>query len=278
MTAGAGARTRAGARVGVIGWPVAHSRSPVIFAHWFERYGIDATYERLPVPPDGIDAFFAALPDSDLTGVNVTAPHKIAAARSVALDGVGERLGSVNTVWRDGELRGTSSDGAGFLASLDDQAPGWREARRATILGAGGAAIAVADALATAGLSVAIANRTPARAEALAAAVGGVAIAWATLPDRLGETDLLVNATSLGMAGAEPLDLDIARLPERASVADIVYDPLRTPLLSQASARGLATVDGLGMLLHQATVGFEKWFGLRPEVDDALRAKVAATL
>ncbi|WP_420394279.1 shikimate dehydrogenase [Acuticoccus sp.] len=266
-------------RVGLIGWPVTHSRSPVIFAHWFARHGIDARYDLLPVEPGAVERFLADLPGAGLAGVNVTAPHKVAAAACVACDPVATRLGSVNTVWReDGVLAGTSSDGAGFLASLDQGAPRWRDGRRALVLGAGGAAIAVADALAAAGMAVAVANRTAARADALADRIGGTSVPWGSLGGALDEADVFVNATSLGMTGAEPLELDLAPLPSHAVVADIVYNPLATPLLEAAAARGHATVDGLGMLLHQARVGFERWFGVVPEVDGELRRTVEATL
>ena len=266
-------------RVGLLGWPVAHSRSPTIFAHWFERYGIDARYELLPVQPEALKAFFRQFDEMGFDGLNVTVPHKISAAAFVDLDPVGRRLGSINTVWReDGRLRATSSDGAGFIASLDEQAPAWRSAENALVLGAGGASIAVCDALITAGLDVAVANRRAQRAELLVGRVGGHAVPWESVPGLLPRADLLVNTTSLGMEGNQRLDIDLAPLPAHAVVADIVYNPLHTPLLQEAAARGLATVDGLGMLIHQATVGFEKWFGHRPEVDAALREKVLATL
>ena len=266
-------------RVGLLGWPVAHSRSPVIFGHWFERYGIDARYELLPVQPEALKAFFRQFEDMGILGLNVTVPHKIAAAQFVDLDPVGQRLGSINTIWRqDGRLHATSSDGAGFIASLDEQAPQWRSAKTALVLGAGGASIAVVDALDAAGVAVAVANRRPQRAELLVSRIGGQAVAWESVPQMLPRTELLVNTTSLGMEGSQPLDLDLSPLPEGAVVADIVYNPLQTPLLKRAAARGLATVDGLGMLIHQATVGFEKWFGHKPEVDAALRQKVMATL
>ncbi len=266
-------------RVGVVGHPVAHSRSPQIFGHWFDRYGIVARYDIIPVPPEEADAFFADLP-ADLAGVNVTVPHKETAARHVATEGAGARLGVVNTLWRDGAIvRGTSSDGTGFLASLDAGAPQWRDGTGpALIVGAGGAAIAVADALVAAGREVVLANRTFARAAEVAAKVGARAVPMADIAAALAEASLLVNTTSLGMVGSPPLALDLAPLPSAAVVTDIVYNPLQTPLLAVAAAKGHATVDGLGMLLHQATVGFEKWFGLLPEVDAALRAKVAATL
>lgn len=265
--------------VGVVGYPIAQTRSPHIFEHWFDRYGIDARYETIPVEPEIADAFFAGLPQR-YAGVNVTVPHKETAARHVLVEGAGARLGVVNTLWRDGEVvRGTSSDGAGFLASLDAGAPQWRDGEGpAVILGAGGAAIAIADALHAEGRDVVLLNRTAERAETAARRVGVRAAPMADLADVLAGAGLLVNATSLGMTGKPVLDLDLSPLPARTVVTDIVYNPLVTPLLAAAAMRGHATVDGLGMLLHQATVGFEKWFGLRPEVDAALRHKVAATL
>ncbi|MEM8663036.1 MAG: shikimate dehydrogenase [Pseudomonadota bacterium] len=266
-------------KVGVVGWPIAHSRSPVIFAHWFQRYGIDARYELIPVPPDEADAFFAALP-AEWTGVNVTIPHKATAARHVALEGAGARLGVANTLWRDGDtVRGTSSDGGGFVKSLDAAHPAWRDVEGpAVVLGAGGAAVAIVDALMAEGRRVVIANRTAAKAEALATQTGAAAVPLARLPEALETAALFVNTTALGMEGSAPLEIDLAPLPATATVADIVYNPLETGLLQQARARGLVGVDGLGMLLHQATLGFERWFGIAPEVDAALRAKVVATL
>ncbi|MEM0907422.1 MAG: shikimate dehydrogenase [Pseudomonadota bacterium] len=265
--------------VGVVGHPVKHSRSPHIFQHWFTRYNVNARYELIPVPPEDADAFFENLPAA-WTGVNVTIPHKETAARHVVCEGAGARLGVVNTLWRDGDrVCGTSSDGAGFVKSLDADAAQWREgAGPCVIIGAGGAAVAIADALIAEGRTVIIANRTAERAEAVAARTGATAHPLATLADVLSEASLLINATSLGMAGQHPLDLDLAPLPNTAVVSDIVYNPLITPLLDHANRRGLATVDGLGMLLHQATVGFEKWFGIAPEVDADLRNSVVATL
>lgn len=266
-------------KVGVAGWPVGHSRSPHIFQHWFDRYGVEARYEIVPVQPEEADAFFADLP-AEWAGLNVTVPHKATAARHVVTEGAGARLGVVNTLWRDGDIvRGTSSDGAGFLASLDADAPNWRDGTpRAVILGAGGAAVALADALHAAGREVVLCNRTLARAEAVAAATGTAVVAMEDLADALSGAGLLVNATSLGMVGSPPLDIDLSPLPTEAVVSDIVYNPLVTGLLASAKERGNPTVDGLGMLLHQATVGFEKWFGIVPEVDASLRAKIVGTL
>ena len=266
-------------RVGVVGWPVEHSRSPMMFAHWFDVTGVDGVYERIPVPPEDGAEFFKNFP-ADLHGVSVTMPHKGVAAAATHAEPVAARLGSVNTVWREGEtVRGTSTDGAGFLASLDAAQPGWREGKgNALVLGAGGAAAAVADALADAGKAVLIANRTFEKAEALAQTVGGRAVEWGALSGAMDGAALFVNTTSLGMKGAPPLKVDLSSLPDTAIVADIVYVPLVTPLLVAAEARGLAAVDGLGMLLHQGALQFERWFGVRPRVDDALRAKVVASL
>ncbi|MBJ3777813.1 shikimate dehydrogenase family protein [Acuticoccus mangrovi] len=266
-------------RVGVVGWPVEHSRSPVIFGHWFAVHGIDARYERIAVAPDEAAAFFADLASSPYTGVNVTMPYKALAAESVSADPVATRLGVANTIWRDGDgLSGSSSDGSGFIASLDDQAPDWRGAvGPAVIVGAGGASVAVADALVAEGCRVLVANRTADKAEAVAARAGAEAIALDALPDALSEASLLVNATSLGMDGTT-LSVDPRPLPAGTTVADLIYNPLETPLLAAARARGLVPVDGLGMLLFQATTGFERWFGVKPKVDRDLRRLVSATL
>lgn len=267
-------------RVGVIGWPVKHSRSPVIFGHWFDRYGIDARYDLIPVEPETLSEFFATFRAQGLTGCNITVPHKVEAAKCIdVLDPIGQRCGAINTVWIEGEmLHATSSDGLGFLAGLDQGAPTWRGGRRATVIGAGGAAVSVCDALITAGMTVSIVNRSPERAQALADQLGADANGFEALPHLLPATDLLVNTTSLGMQGQPPLTVDLTPLPATAVVTDIVYTPLITDLLAAAQQRGLATVDGLGMLLHQATVGFERWFGIAPEVNSALRDKVLATL
>jgi len=267
------------ARVGVVGWPVTHSRSPMIFHHWFDLHGIEARYETIPVSPDDADDFFANLADSDLIGVNVTMPHKATAAAHVRCDRAAVRLGAVNTIWRaDGGLAGTSSDGFGFVASLDHSAPQWRRDGTAVVIGAGGAAVSVVDALVAEGASVALVNRTFKKAEALAGRLGASAVQWDTLSDALAKADLIVNATSLGMVGHEALPVDLSPAKSGAVVADLVYNPLETPFLAAAKARGLTAVDGLGMLLFQAVVGFEKWFGVRPLVDEALRRKVVATL
>ncbi|WP_232629561.1 shikimate dehydrogenase [Methylobacterium sp. Leaf118] len=269
----------------VVGHPIAHSRSPLIHGHWLAEHGIDGTYERLDVAPEAFEAFLRGLPDSGFAGGNVTIPHKEAAFRLAdTLTDRARTIGAVNTlVVEDGRLRGDNTDAPGFIAHLDrslgDDWPA-RTGRQAVVLGAGGAARAIVVGLIERGLSVVIANRSPERARALAALDPdhARALPWEALPEALAGTGLLVNTTTLGMAGHPPLALDLAALPDRAAVADIVYVPLETPLLAAARARGLAAVDGLGMLLHQAVPGFAAWFGLRPEVTPALRERIVADL
>ena len=270
-------------RAFVVGWPVAQSRSPLIHGTWLATHHIAGSYERVAVPPEAIDAFLRGLPESDFVGGNVTVPHKEAAFRiATERDAVAEATGAVNTLWIDGgRLCGANTDGPGFLANLDDRAPGW-DARpgEAVVLGAGGAAAAVAWGLASRGMRVRLVNRTLARAEALAARIGADTRAhgWDDVPRLLADARLLVNTTSLGMTGKDDMAIDLAPLPGDALVTDIVYVPLTTPLLEAADARGLATVDGLGMLLHQAVPGFERWFGVRPTVDAELRRLILADL
>ena len=220
----------------------------------------------------------------DLLGSNVTVPHKEAAfAACDRRTQAAEALGAVNTLWRDGPvLWGDNTDVEGFLTNMDEGAPGWAErSRSAVVIGAGGAARAVVHALVSRGVGrIAIVNRTPARAAALAERFGRTVIAssWDNLSSELSQADLLVNASSLGMQGQAPLDIDLRPLPTRAVVSDIVYVPLRTALVEAARARGLPAVEGLGMLLHQAVPGFERWFGRRPEVTTELRALVEADI
>ena len=272
-------------RAFVVGHPIAHSRSPLIHGHWLAEHGIDGTYERLDVAPEPFEAFVRGLPGSGFAGGNVTIPHKEAAFRLAdSLTERAEKIGAVNTlIVAEGRVVGDNTDGLGFIAHLDASlGEGWpeRTGRQAVVLGAGGAARAVVVGLIERGLTVLIANRSPERARTLAALDPdhARAIPWEALPEALAGTGLLVNTTSLGMAGHPPLALDLAALPDRAAVADIVYVPLETPLLAAARARGLAAVDGLGMLLHQAVPGFSAWFGLRPEVTPALRERIVADL
>lgn len=261
---------------GVAGWPVAHSRSPLLHGTWIARHGLDAAYVPLPIAPADFALAVRGLAAAGFRGMNVTIPHKEAAF--TVCDEVlprAHRAGAVNTlVFREGRIIGDCTDGFGFLASLPDYEP---KRGPAVLLGAGGAARAIAAALLDAGCpQLTLVNRTPERAEALAQALGGP-IAVSTTPPLEGAA-LLVNSTSLGMAGQPPLTIDLSPLPGHALVADIVYVPLETPLLAAARARGLTGVDGLGMLLHQARPGFEAWFGVAPVVDEELRRIVAADI
>jgi len=265
---------------GVLGWPVSHSRSPRLHGTWLERHGIDGTYVPLPVRPEDFAAAVRALLALGFQGANVTIPHKEAAfALCDTVEESARRAGAVNTlVFREGRIVGSNTDGFGFLESVREQAPGWQAGDGpAVMLGAGGAARAIAAALLDAGCPrLTIVNRNPARAEALAEALGGP-VEVASAPP-LADAALLVNATSLGMAGQPPLAIDLAPLPAHAVVADAVYVPLETPLLASARARGLRAVDGLGMLLHQARPGFAAWFGVMPQVDASLRDFVAGDI
>lgn len=262
---------------GVLGWPVSHSRSPRLHGHWLATLGIDGAYLPLPVHPDRFPGAVRALVDLGFRGANVTIPHKQAAFDICdRVDATARRAGAVNTlVFRDGRIEGSNTDGFGFLESLRQGAPGWQPSDGpAVLLGAGGAARAVAAALLDAGCPrVTLVNRSRQRAEALAHALAGPVTVAEAPP--LADTALLVNTTSLGMQGQPPLAIDLAPLPATAVVADIVYVPLETPLLAAARARSLRAVDGLGMLLHQARPGFEAWFDARPSVDAALRAVIA---
>jgi len=266
---------------GIIGWPIAHSRSPRLHGHWLQRYGIDGAYVPMAVRPEHAERAIAALPMLGFAGVNVTVPHKqTALAVADLVDPVARRIGAVNTlvVQPDGRLHGRNTDAHGFLANLQQGAPDWRaKAGPAVVLGAGGAARAVAAALVDAGVpALRVVNRSLDRAEALAADIGGPihVIPWADRATALGDVALLVNTTTLGMSGQPALDLGLDGLPPRAVVNDIVYAPLETALLAQARRHGNPVVDGIGMLLHQARPGFAAWFGVDPVVDDELRRVV----
>jgi len=267
-------------RAFVIGHPIAHSRSPMLHGYWLKRYGIDGSYEAVDVAPDALGAFFAGFDDAGWVGGNVTVPHKTAVIPHLRhIDEAARAIGAVNTIWREGgDLVGGNTDAAGFLGNLDELAPGWdAETKRTVVLGAGGAARAVVHGLKLRGVDIAICNRTVASAEALATyfGTGVTGHGVEALAPLLREADLLVNTTSLGMKGQPPLEIDLAPLSPRAIVCDIVYVPLETELLRSARERGNRTVDGLGMLLHQAVEGFEHWFGLRPEVTPELRALIS---
>jgi shikimate dehydrogenase len=268
----------------VIGWPVKHSRSPIIHRYWLAELGLAGDYVRHPVEPEQAAAFFAALPDGPFIGCNVTVPHKEAAFAAVDhADEVATTLGAVNTIWlEDGKLVGSNTDAEGFVANLDHRAPGFdANPGPAIVLGAGGAARAVIWALKARGFApIHVVNRTRDRAQAMADRFGSVVrpAGWEDLPRLLGEATLLVNTTSLGMEGQPPLVIDLGAAKDTLLVTDIVYVPLETPLLRVARDRGLRTVDGLGMLLHQAVPGFERWFGKRPTVTSELRRLILADM
>jgi shikimate dehydrogenase len=266
----------------VVGWPIAHSRSPLIHNYWLKHYGIAGAYGREAVPPQQFAQFIRSLAVRGFVGANVTVPHKEAALALSEPDDRATAVGAANTLWLDGGLvRSTNTDVEGFLDNLDAAAPQWdRGLENAVVLGAGGAARGVVYALIGRGVgSVVVLNRTRDRAKALRERFGGrVDVAdWGDAAV-LAEAGLLVNATTLGMTSQPPLPIDVARLPPRAVVADLVYVPLVTPLLRAAGERGLRTADGLGMLLHQAVRGFALWFGKTPEVTPELRALVEADL
>lgn len=267
----------------VCGHPIAHSRSPMIHGHWLKSHGIDGSYTAVDVAPEDFSAFLEGLAATGFRGGNVTIPHKeVAFAAVQRCDEAAEQIGAVNTLWfDDGILWGGNTDAYGFAANLDQFAPGWAAGGVAVVLGAGGASRAIIHALKQRGFrDIRIVNRTVARAEELADQFGpGVtAHPQAATGELLGDASLLVNTTALGMHGNEGLPADPAGLPDHAIVTDIVYVPLETPLLAAARARGLKTVDGLGMLLHQAVPGFERWFGRRPEVTSELRNLIVADL
>jgi shikimate dehydrogenase len=266
----------------LIGWPAAHSRSPLIHHYWLRTLGIEGGYVIEAVPPDEFADFVLRLSLRGFVGANITIPHKERALALSKPDDRARAVGAANTLWfRDGELCSTNTDVEGFINNLDACAPGWDKAEDALVLGAGGAARAVLFGLIERGIKrVYLANRTIERARALADQFGPsvVPVAWDAIPGLLPRAGLMVNTTSLGMKGQPALELDAGLLPPKAVVADLVYVPLQTPLLATAQGCGLRTADGLGMLLHQAVRGFELWFGQRPEVTSELRALVEADL
>jgi shikimate dehydrogenase len=266
----------------LIGWPAAHSRSPLIHHYWLRTLGIEGGYVIEAVPPDDLRDFVLRLSLRGFDGANVTIPHKEGVLALSTPDACAKAVGAANTLWfEDGELRSTNTDVEGFLGNLDASAPGWDKAEEALVLGAGGSSRAIVFGLRERGIKrIHLANRTIARAETLARQFGPNVhpVTWDGIDDVLPRSNLLVNTTSLGMHGQPSLDVDVARLPQTAVVADLVYVPLVTPLLAAAQARGLKTADGLGMLLHQAVRGFELWFGRRPQVTPELRALAEADL
>ena len=267
----------------VCGHPIAHSRSPKIHGYWLRQHGIAGSYEAVDIAPLDFAAFLRSLASHGFRGGNITIPHKEAAfALADCRDEAAEAIGAANTLWlEDGKLRASTTDAYGFAANLDARAPEWRRVRAAVVLGAGGSSRAAVHALKSRGIAdIRIVNRTLARAVELAHHFGdGVsAHETAALPELLPGAGLVVNTTSLGMKGAGHLPADPAFMAAGAIVTDIVYVPLETPFLAAARHHGLKTVDGLGMLLHQAVPGFERWFGVRPEVTPELRAMIVSDL
>lgn len=266
----------------VIGWPISHSRSPMIHNYWIKQHGLDAEYRREAVPPEKFAEFIAAMRGNGYVGANITVPHKQAALALSKPDDRAQAVGAVNALWFEGDtLRSTNTDVEGFLANLDAATPGWdRGLSSAVVLGAGGGARAVIFALLAREVGrVYVINRTPERAEELHLRFGARVrpAKWNEITGLLGGAGILVNTTTLGMVGQPALDINL-RCPPSLVVADLVYDPLETPLLKMARERGLRTADGLGMLLHQAVRGFQLWFGVRPQVTPELRALVEADL
>jgi shikimate dehydrogenase len=266
----------------LIGWPAAHSRSPLIHRYWLRTLGIEGGYVIEAVPPDEVQGFVLRLSLRGFVGANVTIPHKEQALALSKPDARANAVGAANTLWfANGELCSTNTDVEGFINNLDASAPGWDKAEEALVLGAGGSARAVVFGLIERGIkTVHLANRTIERAQALAEKFGASVqpAGWDRVTELMPRAKLLVNTTSLGMHGQPRLEIDVGLLPENAVVADLVYVPLQTELLAAAQTRGLKTADGLGMLLHQAVRGFELWFGRRPQVTAELRALVEADL
>jgi shikimate dehydrogenase len=270
---------------GVMGWPVAHSRSPALHTHWIREHGLKGSYVLLPVAPDLLGDAVRGLRALGFAGCNITIPHKVAAMPFVdRIDPVAQRIGAINTIVvnKDGSLSGYNHDGFGYIQSLLQAQPSWRaDTGPITVLGAGGAARAVLVALIDQGATeIRLCNRSLDKAQALADELGAPirAVPWSQRHEALRGAALLVNTTSLGMKGQEPLDLALDPLPLTALVSDIIYVPMQTPLLAQAQARGNPVVNGLGMLLHQARPAFASWFGVMPEVTPALRTAIEATL
>lgn len=270
---------------GVMGWPVAHSRSPLIHNYWLQKYGLAGSYVQLAVQPGQLATALSGLEALGFKGCNVTIPHKVEALKLMqVVDTNARRVGAINTVvvQPGGSLKGMNTDGFGYIQSLLDAQPGWRaDAGPVVVLGAGGAARAVVLALSDRGAKeIRLINRTPDKVAAMASEFGSPvkAVPWEQRHAALQNAALLVNTTSQGMQGNAPLDLDLSALPADALVSDIIYVPLETPLLLAAKARGNPTVGGLGMLLNQARPAFEAWFGVLPDITPELRRLVEATL
>lgn len=266
-------------KAGVIGWPIKHSRSPIIHGFWLKQHQINGSYDKIPVEPDELSNFISSLKQNGLSGINITVPHKIEALKLADLiTPDAKAIGAANTLWfEDGQLIAGNTDAHGFITHLKTKAPTWKSDKPAMVMGAGGAARAILYALLKEGVpQIKLTNRTTERAENLASEFNKQfsdkisVIEWNDKQSNMDDCSLLVNSTSLGMNGNPPLEINIDTLPAKAVVYDIVYAPLETDLLKSAKTRGLTAVDGLGMLLHQAVPGFEKWFGIRPKVTDEL--------
>ena len=267
----------------IVGYPARHSRSPMLHGYWIKRYGLEADYRAEEIPPEEISEFLTHLADHGYVGCNVTMPHKDIAFELSDPDERATSVGAANTLWLDhGRLLSTNTDVEGFLGALDSAAPGWdNRTSEAIVLGAGGAGRAVVCGLIERGLeTIHVVNRTIEKAAAMRERFGNSIkpATWDELPALLEGARLLTNATSLGMHDQPPLEIDISRMADDAVISDIVYVPLTTPLLTAAKARGLATSNGLDMLLHQAVRGFELWFGKRPEVTQELYDLLAADI
>lgn len=267
----------------VIGYPARHSRSPKLHGYWIRKYGLDAAYRAEEIPPEDVVAFISDLAGHGYVGANVTMPHKDVAFELSEPDERATAVGAANTLWlEDGVLRATNTDIEGFISALDAAAPAWdRRTSEAIVLGAGGAARAVIYGLIERAIPrIHVVNRTLTKAEALRERYGAAVApaTWDELPALLARAQLLTNATSLGMHDNPPLEIDITAMPSGSVVSDIVYVPLTTPLLAAAQAHGLATSNGLDMLLHQAVRGFELWFGVRPKVTRELYDLLAADI
>jgi shikimate dehydrogenase len=270
---------------GVMGWPVAHSRSPLIHGHWIAQHGLRGAYVPLAVQPAQLEQALRALPVLGFAGCNLTIPHKVQALSILdQIDPIALRIGAVNTVvvQADGSLRGTNTDAFGYIESLREAQPAWvADQGPAVVLGAGGASRAVLCALIDAGVPlIRLCNRDAGKAQALAQEFGTVvqALPWGERHAALQDAQLLVNTTSLGMHGQDALDIRLDALPPKAVVSDIVYVPRITPLLAAAQARGNPIAEGLGMLLHQARPAFAAWFGPMPAISESLLHTVRSSL
>ncbi len=272
-------------KAGVVGWPIGHSLSPRLHTYWLKKHDISASYEAFAIRPEDLGDFLKNAQQQNIIGLNLTVPHKEIAFPYLAhVDDLAQKIGAVNTVMiKDGEYSGTNTDAYGFLANLKENAPAWTAKNGpVVIIGAGGAGRAAIVSLLDDGVDhICLINRTKTRAEKLVAELSNYYPAkklfvadWENRSDVLSGAALLVNTTTLGMKGQRELDISLGKLPEKAVVYDIVYNPLETLLLAQAKMRGNAVVDGLGMLLYQAAPAFEKWFGQKVEVDQNLRDHV----